>query len=529
MANDPNSELLAKLDLEERGVPPNLPRPAELPAGTICVICYARISNLSGKRQDNRKRTVGVENQHATGRTIARRENVVIVKRYTDNDLSASKDDFRPDFESMLTDLHRGFTEDGYPVHGVIAVDNDRIYKTPIQWQRFIEAFRAKPGRVFADDFGTEDLYSENAEIIGLVEVAMMMGENRKRKGRTRRWHEGQARRGVAHTGGRVFGYLPVEDGRIEIVPEEANLIRAAVEACIEGKSWGTITRIFADSGIPTAKGGPWRAQTVKQIVSNPRNAGLRILDGRVFCDEDGQQVIGQWEAIITPAEWELVAERYWPRERLPGGNTKNARPVIARKYELSGLLRCGKLIDGRRCNTVMRAAPDSYNPSKHRYSCRPKADGGCAGTSVLGSWIEKEISDLVLLALDEKVGDSDDLPPWEREEELAIAEQTRDDFESRWTRRQISNEQFYRLAPSLDETVKELRKSKKEFEAAHARPSENSAERRERWGKRAEDGGYDLQQRRNILFSEIQAVIIFPVGRGKQKRGSDSYEVVWR
>lgn len=59
MAIDPNSELLAKLDLEERGVPPNLPSPAELPPGSVCVICYARISNLSGKRQDNRKRTVG--------------------------------------------------------------------------------------------------------------------------------------------------------------------------------------------------------------------------------------------------------------------------------------------------------------------------------------------------------------------------------------------------------------------------------------------------------------------------------------
>lgn len=188
MATDAESVLLAKIDMEERGVPDSLPSPRELAeAGTRCVIAYSRISDLSGKRNDSRRSAKGVTNQHATNRNIARRESLIIVKRYTDNDLSASKDEFRPDFESMLTDLHQGATAEGYPVHGVITVDEDRIFKTPTQWQRFVEAFRASPSRVFADDHGTQDLYSENAEIIGLLGVAIAMGKNRKRRSRTRR------------------------------------------------------------------------------------------------------------------------------------------------------------------------------------------------------------------------------------------------------------------------------------------------------------------------------------------------------
>jgi len=275
-ASAADGAVLAKLDMEMRGLPENLPSPAELiESGAVCVVAYARISDLSGKRGTSKK-AKGVTNQHTTNHGTARRENLVIVRYYTDNDLSASKDAYRPDFEMMLTHLYKGTTPEGYPIHGVVAVDEDRIYKLPAQWQHFIEAFRAAPDRVFADDYGTQDLYSENSEIIGLLGVAIAMGENRKRRSRTRRWHEGQARRGIARTGGRVFGYESVEGkpGEIQVVPEEAAVIRKAVASCIAGQSWGTIAKIFQESGIPTAKGGQWRDQTVKQIVSNPRNAG---------------------------------------------------------------------------------------------------------------------------------------------------------------------------------------------------------------------------------------------------------------
>ncbi|GAB2690559.1 recombinase family protein [Nocardia thraciensis] len=336
--------VLAKLDMEMRGVPANLPSPAELvESGAVCVVAYARISDLSGKRGTS-KNAKGVTNQHTTNYATARRENLVIVRYYTDNDLSTSRAAYRPDFEMMLTDLHKETTPEGYPIHGVVAVDEDRIYKLPAQWQHFIEAFRAALGRVFADDYGTQDLYSENSEIIGLLGVAIAMGENRQRRSRTRRWHEGQARRGIAHTGGRVFGYEPMEGkpGEIQVVPEEAAVIRKAVVACIAGQSWGTITKIFQEPGIPTAKGGQWRDQTVKQIVSNPRNAGLRIRgEGNdVYRDEHGELKLGQWEAIITPAEWEKVAERYRPRNRI--GKNRLPKGIVSRVYLGAGCTGAG-------------------------------------------------------------------------------------------------------------------------------------------------------------------------------------------
>ncbi|WP_407924509.1 recombinase family protein [Actinomadura physcomitrii] len=182
------------------------------------------------------------------------------------------------------------------------------------------------------------------------------MGENVRRSERTKRWHAAQAQRGIPHTGGRTFGYRLVDGapGAIEVVPEEAAVIRAAVAACAEGRSWGAMTDIFARSGLPTGNGGPWRTQTVKQIISSPRLAGLRMLDGEIVIGPNGSPVLGCWEPIISRAEWEAVRARYEPRRRAPGGRSLAGNGRTPRKYLLSGFLLCGKEADGRRRGCVM-------------------------------------------------------------------------------------------------------------------------------------------------------------------------------
>ncbi|NKZ06366.1 recombinase family protein [Actinomadura latina] len=135
------------------------------------LIAYARISDLSGKRQ-TLAAALGVEAQHAACQSMARDAGAIVTKQYTDNDRSASRGENRPGFESMLADLHRGRTGDDEPVQGVITVDIDRIYKTPVQWERFVTAFRAAPGRVFVDWQGRRDLYASDADEEGLHEVS---------------------------------------------------------------------------------------------------------------------------------------------------------------------------------------------------------------------------------------------------------------------------------------------------------------------------------------------------------------------
>lgn len=150
---------------------------------------------------------------------------------------------------AMLAELHRGHTADDERIDVVVTVDVDRIYKTPVQWERFITAFRAFPARAFLVWQGPRDLYGPDADESGLRDVSVAMGE-----------------------------------------------IREAVAACVAGQTLGAITRIFARSGLPTRNGGPWRTQTVKQIISSPRLTGLRVLDDEIVADEAGNPLAGRWD-----------------------------------------------------------------------------------------------------------------------------------------------------------------------------------------------------------------------------------------
>lgn len=59
--------------------------------------------------------------------------------------------------------------------------------------------------------------------------------------------------------------------------------------------------------------------------------------------------------------------------------------------------------------------------------------------------------------------------------------------------------------------------------------PVESAAERHERWSKPVEEGGYDLRQKRAVIFAELSAVLVFPVGKGRKDRGQDSYRPVFK
>ncbi|MFD0564478.1 recombinase family protein [Kitasatospora saccharophila] len=138
-------EVISKL----RGVPADLPPLAEVLAmleanpGMKCVICYARISDDARAKDAH-----GIEDQHRELSDKAREFGWLMVHRYTDNDKSASKENvIRDDFEQMLVDLAAGKTAGGYPVHGVMAVNDDRLYRRPGDWERYLRAFTAHEGR----------------------------------------------------------------------------------------------------------------------------------------------------------------------------------------------------------------------------------------------------------------------------------------------------------------------------------------------------------------------------------------------
>jgi hypothetical protein len=118
--------------------------------------------------------------------------------------------------------------------------------------------------------------------------------EGEQKSVRQRLANADRAVKGRPASGGvRPFGYA---DDRITVVEEEAEAIRRAARAALNGTPLSAIAREWSTAGLvssrPTADGPGWTPRGVKGVLVNPRYAGRRM-----YRSEDVGA--GAWEPII--------------------------------------------------------------------------------------------------------------------------------------------------------------------------------------------------------------------------------------
>ncbi|MBP2404012.1 recombinase family protein [Streptomyces syringium] len=512
-------EVISKL----RGTPEGLPSVEEVRAmlaadpSLKCVVCYARIS-FDGRAKDAH----GIEDQHREMTDNSRKFGWLIVYRYTDNDKSASKEEvIRDDFEQMINDLTTGQTPEGYPIHGVMAVNDDRLYRRPGDWERYLSAFTAHEDRVYHDSNGMQDLYAEGFEIKGLVGVAMSLAETRKKQRRARNSHRNRAIRGQSTAAWRPFGW---DDDKVTLRPAEAAAIRQAVRDVIAGASVSEITKQWKEIGFITSRGNPFQYQTVKQVLLNARLCGYREVKGELVRDGDDQPIVGEWASIITPKEWYAVTAAIHDRGHgagIPLGG-------VVHKYLLTGILRCGNTLeDGSVCNNKMIGIKaNTWLKYEHAYMCKKTVDGGCNKTYKRGDKTDKHVEDLVIAKLEAQAASSNrDIPDWGKAEDLERAIQSRKQLENRWQNGDpdVDDETFFRNLPALEARVKKLRAEQAEHLAMKAAAEAAEADIVTSWKSRT------LTQKRELIKKALHAVTAMPGGKGNKAFDLDLLKPVWR
>ncbi|WP_419996492.1 recombinase family protein [Streptomyces boninensis] len=481
-----------------------------------CVVAYARIS-FDGRVKDAH----GVEDQHREMVETARKLGWMVVCRYTDNDKSASKEEvIRDDFEQLLKDLAAGQTPEGYPVHGVMAINDDRLYRRPGDWERFLKAFTTQEDRVYHDSNGVQDLYAEGFEIKGLVGVAMSLAETRKKQRRSRTSHRNRALRGQSTAAWRPFGW---DDDKVSLRLAEAEAIRKAVRDVLAGAAISEITRQWKYAGFLTSRGNPFQYQTVKQVLLNPRLCGYRQIKGELVRDGDDQPVVGEWEPIITPKEWFAVVATIRKR----GGGTGQPRGGLVHKYLLTGILRCGNVLDdGVVCNNKMIGIKaNDWLKYDHAYMCKKTVDGGCNRTYKRGDKTDQHVEALVRAKLRRDAESrSGDLPEWGGTTELEGALSRRNALEQRWQNGEVDDETFFRNLPALDGRVKELRAEQTKHLAMKAAAEAVTADIGSAWEQKT------LTQKRELIKGALHAVIALPGGKtGRKPFDVTQLRPIWR
>ena len=173
----------------------------------------------------------------------------------------------------------------------------------------------------------------------------------------------------------RFLGYRRGSDGKPEIDPEQAVVVKRIYERFLAGDSLATIANDLNADGIPTPSGvGQWQRGTIESILANEKYKGDAILNKTYIRDclsrkvmfNNGERpkyyVENNHPAIIDSGTFGRVQEemaRRCGKRKVKQVGTKTEQGRYSSKYALTELLICGE------CGTPYRRCTWAANGKK--------------------------------------------------------------------------------------------------------------------------------------------------------------------
>jgi DNA invertase Pin-like site-specific DNA recombinase len=450
---------------------------------------YARLS------RDRSGESLGIDRQEELCRNLAADKGWEVAEVYVDRDLSAYTGKRRPGYERMLDDLKNHRRD------GVIVVDQDRLTRTPRELESFIDLADSE-GIALASVSGEVDLSTSDGRFRARIMGTVARQESEKKSERLKRQRDQAALLGQFQGGRRPFGY---ERDGTTVRKAEAKLIRDAADRVLAGESLRRIAMDWNERGIPTSSGGHWWVTSVRQVLTGPRLAGLRVHRGEVVAD-------AAWPAILDRDTHEKIRAILGDPRRAQRG-----RPVV---HLLAGVLRCG------RCGAKMRSA---RRRGVDRYTC-PGAPVGCGRVAIVGPQLETLVTDSVLYRIDTpqigrtmKSADRSERQEDEPDVDVAELERELEALATDYGEGRITRREWLAARAPLERRLDDAHRIMPSTIDAHIVEPLRTRDVRGAWMR------LDLDRRRAVLRALIDRVTIAPSGPGQKKFDPDRVDIVWK
>ena len=173
----------------------------------------------------------------------------------------------------------------------------------------------------------------------------------------------------------KLLGYRRGEDGKPEIVPEEAETVRRIFRRYLEGASLGDIKKELEVDGIPTSEGVKgWSYQVIQNILTNEKYIGDALMLKTYVTDPISKKVVknlgdqpmyyveNNHPAIIPKEIFNRAKEemaRRASKRRVMQKRGKTEQGKYSARYALSELLVCGE------CDTPYKRCTWARNGKK--------------------------------------------------------------------------------------------------------------------------------------------------------------------
>ncbi|MGW3368861.1 recombinase family protein [Streptosporangium canum] len=330
------------------------------------VAIYLRISD------DREGLELGVTRQENADLEAAIRAGATEVRRYCDNDISASSRSKkkRPDFIKLLADVRAGL------IDTIVYYSNSRLTRRPWEYEEIIRLVEETGVRLISIVSGHIDLTTADGRMLGRILAAADAAEPDRISERvTEKWKQ-RRQQGKHHGGAPVLGYLPPdptqEIGYMTHIDQEAaeHLNKGADIALTAGLM--AVMHYWNKEGFLRLNGTPWRTRDeVRETLLAPRRAGLVAHDGKIMG-------VGDWPTIISAEKWERLNTKFSIK-------STRSKEETARKYPCTGLVRCGE------CGSALRVKKKGTK-RVDQWVCQ-KSIGGCGGIARAKPWVDAMIS----------------------------------------------------------------------------------------------------------------------------------------
>lgn len=359
---------------------------------TIRIAIYARVST-----EEQAEHGYSIDAQLDTLRTYCQMNHKTVVGEYVDRGVSGKSIEGRFELQRLLRDAEHGEFDE------VLVWKINRISRRMVDLMKIIEVLDKHKisFRSFSENFETETAMGKFAlQMLGAVgELERNTIVDNVKMGMKQRARMGQ------WNGGRVLGYRSSQaihgqrhrkDSTLEIIPEEAFIVKKIFELYAIGKGLKAIANQLNHEGYKTKRGNDFSTDSIKQIITNPVYIG-KIRFNRFENWNERRRKGKNPEPIIVDGEHKpIISKELWEKVQL----LQKKKAVMAPRqfdgqYILTGLMRCPKCGSAMVASRTVNKLKDGTKIIRRYYSCgnfKSKGSAVCSANSVRADYAEQYV-----------------------------------------------------------------------------------------------------------------------------------------
>ena len=325
------------------------------------VVAYCRVST----KQEEQLNSYETQKNYYTEKINAE-PNWTMAGIFADKGITGTSVKKRDEFKKMIRLCRQG------KVDMIITKSISRFSRNTVDCLVYIRKLKEMGVDVFFEEQGIHST-QPGAEFYITIYGSIAQSESENISANVKWGKEQSAREGKIPFHYKNFlGFRKGEDGRPEIVPEQAQVIQFIYDSFLSGDSIGGIKGKLEELKIPSPSGkAEWHYSTIQSILKNEKYKGDGIINKTYIEDciskkvrlNNGERVKfyveNNHEGIISSEKYALVQEelaRRTSKPKIKQKGTKTEQGKYSSKYALTELLVCGECkTPYRRCTWTMK------------------------------------------------------------------------------------------------------------------------------------------------------------------------------